>query len=90
VGKFVVMLALGLATATAANASVVKRDFGNTRASIYASSTMTGSTSTSTSTTGTSPSTSAVSTPEIDPAGILSGMTLLLGGLAVLRGRRKA
>ncbi len=26
--------------------------------------------------------------PEIDPAGALSGVTLLLGGLAVMRGRR--
>ena len=26
--------------------------------------------------------------PEIDPAGALSGLTLLLGGLAVVRGRR--
>jgi hypothetical protein len=26
--------------------------------------------------------------PEIDPASALSGMTLLLGGLAVVRGRR--
>ena len=29
-------------------------------------------------------------TPEIDPASAASGLTLLLGGLAVLRGRRKA
>jgi hypothetical protein len=28
------------------------------------------------------------SAPEIDPAGALSGLTLLLGGLAVVRGRR--
>ena len=27
--------------------------------------------------------------PEIDPASAISGMTLLLGGLAVVRGRRK-
>ena len=27
--------------------------------------------------------------PEIDPASIASGLTLLFGGLAVLRGRRK-
>ncbi|HUN73057.1 MAG TPA: hypothetical protein VMU40_00955 [Steroidobacteraceae bacterium] len=87
VGKFVVLLALGLATATAANADIGKRDFGNTRANIYASTTTTGS-ATSSSSTGTP--TSAVSTPEIDPAGLFSGMTLLLGGLAVLRGRRKA
>lgn len=26
--------------------------------------------------------------PEIDPASAISGMTLLLGGLAVIRGRR--
>jgi hypothetical protein len=26
--------------------------------------------------------------PEIDPASALSGLTLLLGGLAILRGRR--
>ena len=35
--------------------------------------------------------TQAVSTaaaPEIDPAGALSGLTLLLGGLAVVRGSR--
>jgi hypothetical protein len=31
----------------------------------------------------------ATSAPEIDPAGILSGLTLLAGGLAVIRGRRK-
>jgi len=29
-----------------------------------------------------------VAAPEIDPAGALSGLTLLLGGLAVVRGRR--
>ena len=29
-----------------------------------------------------------VGAPEIDPASAISGMTLLLGGLAVLRGRR--
>jgi hypothetical protein len=29
-----------------------------------------------------------VSAPEIDPASVISGMTLLLGGLAVIRGRR--
>jgi len=28
------------------------------------------------------------STPEIDPASAMAGLTLLLGGLAVLRGRR--
>lgn len=28
------------------------------------------------------------SAPEIDPAGALSGLTLLLGGLAIVRGRR--
>lgn len=31
---------------------------------------------------------SAMSTPEIDPAGAMAGFTLLAGGLAVLRGRR--
>jgi hypothetical protein len=31
----------------------------------------------------------ATSAPEIDPAGMLSGLTLLAGGLAVLRGRRR-
>jgi LPXTG-motif cell wall-anchored protein len=30
-----------------------------------------------------------VSAPEIDPASALSGLTLLVGGLAVVRGRRK-
>ena len=30
-----------------------------------------------------------VSAPEITPASAASGLTLLLGGLAVLRGRRK-
>ena len=30
----------------------------------------------------------ATSAPEIDPAGALSGLTLLAGGLAVVRGRR--
>jgi hypothetical protein len=29
-----------------------------------------------------------VSAPEIDPASALGGLTLLLGGLAVVRGRR--
>ena len=29
-----------------------------------------------------------VGAPEIDPASAISGVTLLLGGLAVLRGRR--
>jgi hypothetical protein len=100
VGKFVVMLALGLATATVANADIGQRDFGNTRAYrgayIHQTST-TGSASTTSSSTGGMGSsstgsgpTSAVSTPEIDPAGMLSGLTLLLGGLAVLRGRRPA
>jgi hypothetical protein len=32
---------------------------------------------------------SAVPTPEIDPATAMSGLTLLLGGLAVVRGRIK-
>ncbi|HTT05512.1 MAG TPA: hypothetical protein VMF64_09500 [Steroidobacteraceae bacterium] len=36
----------------------------------------------------TTQSTSATSAPEIDPAGALSGLTLLLGGLAIVRGRR--
>lgn len=30
---------------------------------------------------------SAVAAPEIDPASAMSGLTLLVGGLAVLRGR---
>jgi hypothetical protein len=85
VGKFVVMLALGLATASVANADIGKRDFGNARGintqAIHAASS---------STSGSGTSTAAVSAPEIDPAGIMSGMTLLLGGLAVLRGRRKS
>ena len=33
--------------------------------------------------------TSTAAAPEIDPASAASGLTLLLGGLAVLRGRRK-
>jgi hypothetical protein len=33
--------------------------------------------------------TMTASAPEIDPAGLLSGLTLLAGGLAVIRGRRK-
>ncbi len=41
---------------------------------------------------GTSGSSSGATTtaaaPEIDPAGALSGLTLLLGGLAVIRGSR--
>ena len=32
--------------------------------------------------------TTPVAAPEIDPAGALSGLTLLLGGLAIVRGRR--
>ena len=32
--------------------------------------------------------TTDVSAPEIDPASAISGMTLLLGSLSVLRGRR--
>jgi LPXTG-motif cell wall-anchored protein len=35
-------------------------------------------------------STVTATAPEIDPAGMLSGLTLLAGGLAVLRGRRKS
>jgi hypothetical protein len=31
----------------------------------------------------------SVGAPEIDPASAVSGVTLLLGGLAVIRGRRK-
>jgi hypothetical protein len=71
VGKFAVMLALCLATATVANADIGKRNFGYTRFNHQ------------------SPA-SPASTPEIDPASALSGLTLLLGGLAVIRGRRKA
>jgi hypothetical protein len=33
-------------------------------------------------------STPTTSAPEIDPASAISGLTLLLGGLAVVRGRR--
>jgi LPXTG-motif cell wall-anchored protein len=33
--------------------------------------------------------TSDMTAPEIDPAGAMAGLTLLAGGLAVLRGRRK-
>lgn len=33
--------------------------------------------------------TASVSAPEIDPASAMAGLTLLLGGLAVVRGRRK-
>ncbi len=69
-GKFVVMLALSLAAATAANADIGKRDFGDTRANVHNT-------------------TDPASAPEIDPAGMLSGLTLLLGGLAVVRGRRR-
>ena len=82
-GKFVVMIAVSLAAATAANASIVQRDFGNTRASMH------WNTSSSSSSTSTTPPTSSA-VPEIDPAGVLSGFTLLLGGLAVVRGRRKS
>jgi hypothetical protein len=32
----------------------------------------------------------AVAAPEIDPASALGGLTLLLSGLAVLRGRRRS
>jgi hypothetical protein len=34
-------------------------------------------------------STSAAAAPEIDPAGMLTGLTLLAGALAVIRGRRR-
>jgi hypothetical protein len=30
-----------------------------------------------------------VAAPEIDPASALSGLTLLIGGIAVIRGRRR-
>jgi hypothetical protein len=33
-------------------------------------------------------SASAVSAPEIDPASMVAGLTLMLGSLAVMRGRR--
>jgi hypothetical protein len=36
----------------------------------------------------TSPPAHSMAAPEIDPAGALSAFTLLVGGLAVLRGRR--
>lgn len=39
--------------------------------------------------TGSKWATAPVSAPEIDPASGLSGLTLLAGGLAVLRGRRQ-
>jgi hypothetical protein len=35
------------------------------------------------------PSSSPVKAPEIDPASAMAGLTMLAGGLAVLRGRRK-
>jgi hypothetical protein len=35
------------------------------------------------------PSNPAVQAPEIDPASAMAGLTMLAGGLAVLRGRRK-
>jgi predicted S18 family serine protease len=97
VGKFVVMLAVAMGAATAANAGIAYRDFGNTRMYVHQGSSNGGMSSSSTSSTTTSPTTtspsttgpSAAATPEIDPAGMLSGLTLLLGGLAVLRGRRK-
>jgi hypothetical protein len=91
VGKLVVMLAVALGAATAANAGIAYKDFGNTRAYVHATMSSSGtSSSTSGTTTATTGATSgAASTPEIDPAGMLSGLTLLLGGLAVLRGRRK-
>ena len=38
--------------------------------------------------TGTKGSVGAVAAPEIDPASAASGLTLLLGGMAVLRGRK--
>jgi hypothetical protein len=38
--------------------------------------------------TSTSPSKPVVAAPEIDAASAVAGMTLLIGGLAVLRGRR--
>ena len=34
------------------------------------------------------PNTPSVAAPEIDPASALGGLTLLAGGLAVIRGRR--
>jgi hypothetical protein len=37
----------------------------------------------------TSPSRSPVKAPEIDPASAMAGLTMLAGGLAVLRGRRR-
>ena len=37
----------------------------------------------------TTTSQTVISAPEIDPAGALSGLTLLLGGLAVVRSRAK-
>jgi hypothetical protein len=38
---------------------------------------------------GASPRGAAVAAPEIDPASAVSGLTLLLGGMAVLLGRRR-
>jgi LPXTG-motif cell wall-anchored protein len=35
------------------------------------------------------PNPGTVSAPEIDPASAMAGLTMLAGGLAVLRGRRK-
>jgi LPXTG-motif cell wall-anchored protein len=35
------------------------------------------------------PNQGPVSAPEIDPASAMAGLTMLAGGLAVLRGRRK-
>jgi hypothetical protein len=37
----------------------------------------------------TSPSPPSVKAPEIDPASAMAGLTMLAGGLAVLRGRRR-
>lgn len=40
--------------------------------------------------THTTPPTHSMAAPEIDPAGTVSAFTLLVGALAVLRGRRSA
>ena len=80
--KVLTILALSLGVATAANAGSSRPHY------TYASVNRQSQTSQTVTTNATSEAVTAA--PEIDPAGALSAFTLLIGGLAVVRGRRVA
>jgi hypothetical protein len=86
VTKVIGILALSACLGSTAFASAntwTARGTSGEAAHIFAATT-TGSSTTSSSSSTTMPA----AAPEIDPAGALSGLSLLLGGLAIIRARR--